>query len=68
MKVGVLDYGVGNLGSVLRSLEELRVTPLLIDRAIDAHNADALILPGVGGFAECKQILDMGGWSEAIRE
>ncbi len=68
MKVGVLDYGVGNLGSVLRALEELRATPLLIDRAIDAHHADALILPGVGGFAECKQILDKGGWSEAIRE
>lgn len=68
MKVGVLDYGVGNLGSVLRALEELRVTPLLIDRAIDAHQADALILPGVGGFTECKQILDRGGWSEAVRE
>jgi glutamine amidotransferase len=68
VKVGVLDYGVGNLGSVLRALEELRVRPLLIDRAIDARQADALILPGVGGFAECKQILDKGGWSEAIRE
>lgn len=68
MKVGILDYGVGNLGSVLRALEELRATPLLIDRAIDAHHADALILPGVGGFAECKQLLDKGGWSSAIRE
>lgn len=68
MKVGVLDYGVGNLGSVLRALEELHATPLLIDRAIAAHQADALILPGVGGFAECKQILDKGGWSETIRE
>lgn len=68
MKVGVLDYGVGNLGSVLRALEELRVTPLLIDRAIDAHHADALILPGVGGFSECKEILDKGGWSDAICE
>jgi glutamine amidotransferase len=68
VKVGVLDYGVGNLGSVLRALEELRATPLLIDRAIDAHQADVLILPGVGGFAECKQILDKGGWSETIRE
>ncbi len=67
MKVGVLDYGVGNLGSVLRALEELRATPLVIDRAIDAHRADALILPGVGSFAECKKILDERGWSEAIR-
>ena len=68
MKVGVLDYGVGNLGSVLRALEELHATPVLIDRAIDAHQADALLLPGVGGFAECKRLLDAGGWSQAIRE
>lgn len=68
MKVGVLDYGVGNLGSVLRALEELGVTPLMINRAIDVHHADALILPGVGGFAVCKHILDNGGWSEVIRE
>ena len=25
MRVGVIDYGVGNLGSVLRALEELKV-------------------------------------------
>jgi glutamine amidotransferase len=68
VRVGVIDYGVGNLGSVLRALERLCATPVLIDRAIDAHHVDALILPGVGGFSECKQILDKGGWTEAIRD
>lgn len=68
MKVGVLDFGVGNLGSVVRALEELRSTPVLIDRAVDVHHAEMLVLPGVGGFAECKRILDKGGWTEAIRE
>jgi glutamine amidotransferase len=68
VRVGVIDYGVGNLGSVLRALEGLCATPVLIDRAIDAHHVDALILPGVGGFSECKQILDKGGWTEAIRD
>ena len=48
MKVGVIDYGVGNLGSVLRALEELRVTPVLVNRAVDMHANDCLILPGVG--------------------
>ena len=68
MKVGVIDYGVGNLGSVVRALEELRVTPVLIDRAIDMHNADCLILPGVGNFADCKKLLDEGGWVVALRD
>ena len=68
MKVGVIDYGVGNLGSVVRALEELDVQPALIDRPVDLHGADCLILPGVGNFTDCAQLLDRGGWSDAIRQ
>ncbi|THB71113.1 MAG: imidazole glycerol phosphate synthase subunit HisH [Gammaproteobacteria bacterium] len=68
MKVGVIDYGVGNLGSVIRALEELRVSPILINRAIDLHIADCLILPGVGNFSDCIQILDSNDWSSALRD
>ena len=68
MKVGVIDYGVGNLGSVVRALQELRVTPVLINRAIDMHNVDCLILPGVGNFANCKKLLDEGGWIAALHD
>jgi len=45
MRVGVIDYGVGNLGSVMRALEGLRVAPILVTRAIDMHATDSLILP-----------------------
>lgn len=68
MKVGVIDYGVGNLGSVLRALEELRVTPVLINRATDMHATDCLILPGVGNFTDCARLLDAGGWVTALRD
>lgn len=68
MKVGVIDYGVGNLGSVMRAIEELRVYPLLIDRPADMHMADCLILPGVGNFADCAALLDDGGWTTALKE
>ena len=68
MKVGVIDYGVGNLGSVMLALEELRVTPVLVTRAIDMHTADSLILPGVGNFADCARLLDGGGWMQALRD
>ena len=67
MRIGILDYGVGNLGSVSRSLEELEVEVILIDKSEDVYLADALILPGVGGFTECMHILNSGGWTEAIR-
>jgi glutamine amidotransferase len=68
VRVGVIDYGVGNLGSILHVLEELRVTPSLINRAIDMHSADCLILPGVGNFADCARLLKSGGWGEALRQ
>lgn len=68
MIVGVIDYGVGNLGSVLRALEVLRVTPLLIDRAYDIRNARCLILPGVGNFGDCARALSAGHWFTALND
>lgn len=68
MRVGVIDYGVGNLGSVLRALEALRVTPLLINRAIDMRSTDCLILPGVGNFADCARRLEAREWISALRD
>ena len=68
MRVGVIDYGVGNLGSVLRAIEGLRVTPMLVNRAVDMHAANCLILPGVGNFADCMRLLVDGGWVTAIRD
>ncbi len=66
MRVGVIDYGVGNLGSVLRALEELRAAPVLVNRAADMHATDCLILPGVGNFADCARLLNEGGWTSAL--
>ena len=68
MRVGVIDYGVGNLGSVLRALDELRVTPILITRAVDMDSVDSLILPGVGSFADCAGRLAKDAWSQALRD
>ncbi|MDB3911808.1 imidazole glycerol phosphate synthase subunit HisH [Paracoccaceae bacterium] len=68
MRVGVIDYGVGNLGSVLRGLEELRVAPILVTRPMDIHATDSLILPGVGNFSDCALLLDEGGWTQALRD
>jgi glutamine amidotransferase len=68
MRVGVIDYGVGNLGSVLRALGELGVTAILVDRAVDMRATDALILPGAGSFAACSRILIRDGWTPALKE
>jgi glutamine amidotransferase len=68
MKIGIIDYGVGNLGSVYEALDELGVDPCLVDRPSDIHSVDKLVLPGVGGFKSCKTLLDDFGWTRAIQE
>ena len=68
MRVGVIDYGVGNLGSVMRALDELRTAPVLVNRAADLRQMDCLILPGVGNFADCARLLNEGGWATALSE
>ncbi len=50
--VSVVDYGMGNLFSVSRALEACEATPVLVDTPDAVINADILILPGVGAFAD----------------
>lgn len=66
MKVGVIDYGVGNLGSVMSALAQLRVLPTLITRPIELGSMDRIILPGVGNFSDCAHLLEKGGWRVAL--
>lgn len=68
MSIGIIDYGVGNLGSVGRALQEQNAMPVLIDRAMDICTVDRLILPGVGNFSDCADRLNRGGWMSALRD
>ena len=68
MKVAIIDYGVGNLGSVARSLESLKVQPILVERPANLNLADSIILPGVGNFGKCAKILENDGWDKVILE
>lgn len=68
MKVGVIDYGVGNLGSVVRALDELRMASVLVRHPADMRSVDCLVLPGVGNFADCARLLDAAGWFSALRD
>ncbi len=49
-KVAIIDYGMGNLDSVARAIEECRGNPVITDRAEDLRKANYIILPGVGSF------------------
>lgn len=50
VRVGVVNSGVGNLGSVMNMLRFLNATPTLVTEHSDADGLSHLILPGVGSF------------------
>ncbi|SMY11350.1 imidazole glycerol phosphate synthase subunit HisH [Brevibacterium jeotgali] len=66
--VAVLDYGSGNLHSVVRAVERAggRVS-LTADHAVIA-GADGLVVPGVGAFASVMGGLDAVGGGPLVRD
>ena len=59
MKIGIIDYGSGNLHSVqnaIRQAASVACSSGDIERITSAHDlksCDRIILPGVGSFADC---------------
>jgi imidazole glycerol-phosphate synthase subunit HisH len=51
-KVAIVDYGMCNLDSVARAIEECGGEALLTDQASDLEKATHVILPGVGAFPD----------------
>jgi glutamine amidotransferase len=53
--VAIVDYGMCNLDSVARAVEECGGRPLITDQAKDLATANHIILPGVGAFPQAMQ-------------
>ncbi len=56
-KVGVIDYGGGNIRSLLKALETLGTSPQLVTGPEQMENIDLLFFPGQGAFGDCMQKL-----------
>ena len=65
-EVTIMDYGIGNLLSVSRAIEECGAKAIITDSSQDISNADFLILPGVGNFSVAIKELRKNGFEEAI--
>ncbi len=49
--IAIVDYGMGNLRSVLNKLQRMDVEVVISSGIEDIEKAEKLILPGVGSFA-----------------
>ena len=64
----VVDYGMGNLGSVIRSLNRLKADVLISNSVDDLKKASKLILPGVGHFANGMKRLEEYGYLNVLEK
>jgi glutamine amidotransferase len=65
-RVAIIDYGMCNLDSVRRALEEVGARPYVTDDPGDLDAADRIVLPGVGAFADAMRNLRSRGLDEAL--
>lgn len=64
----VIDYGMGNIGSICNMFKHLGVSVQVSSDVAVIKHADKLILPGVGHFDKAMQNINTLGLSDVIRE
>ncbi|MEM7237963.1 MAG: imidazole glycerol phosphate synthase subunit HisH [Pseudomonadota bacterium] len=70
MSVAIIDYGSGNLRSAQKSFQRMaaREADIIVTSDPDAvAQADRIVLPGVGAFADCRRgLMAVDGMFDAI--
>ena len=57
MKIGIIDYGMGNLHSVKNALKYIGYDSFISSNPNELNSSDKLILPGVGAFPDAMKEL-----------
>jgi imidazole glycerol-phosphate synthase subunit HisH len=66
--ITVIDYGMGNIRSVVKALELYTNDVSVSDSPDCVISSDALVLPGDGAFGAAMQNLSERGWIEPIKK
>jgi len=66
-EIGIIDYGMGNLGSVSNACRFLDLDAKIVSTPGQLDDCRAMILPGVGAFGDCMAHLVEHNFVDAIR-
>ena len=66
--IAIIDYGVGNIHSVISALNKLKIENVLTSDPEVIKNADGIILPGVGAFRDAIKSLEDTGLIPLIKK
>jgi len=67
-KLGIIDYGVGNLFSISNVFEYFGAKIDLIKNPATLKSYDKIILPGVGSFKHCMGLIKSMGFDNEVKE
>ena len=51
--IALIDYGMGNLGSVEKALQYVGCAPVITSSPRQLGDDSGIVLPGVGAFDDC---------------
>ena len=68
MELGVIDYGGGNLRSLLRALQFLGAKPKTVSKPEDFEGLTHLAFPGQGSFGDSMRNMESRGLVEPLRQ
>lgn len=67
MNIAIIDYGMGNHGSMLNMLKRIGVSASIVSDPVQINEAQKIILPGVGSFdAAMKRINSVLGLRDVL--
>lgn len=66
--VAIVDFGLGNLFSVKRAVEYVGAQAMVTSEPSTIHDADGLILPGVGAFGDAMANLQKRGLVDVLKK
>jgi len=66
--IAIVDYGLGNLGSIVNMLKKLGYSSEIMNSPTDLRSPSGIILPGVGAFDTGMKNLVQKGWVDALNE
>ena len=65
--IGVIDYNMGNLGSVMNALKFIEADAQLIKDPDQLNECTAVVFPGQGAFRDCMSHLEDAGFVPALK-
>ena len=66
--IQIIDYGLGNTGSIFNMLKKIGVESEIVDNPIKLNDGSKYILPGVGSFDNGMKLLKNNNWIEKLNE